>query len=67
MMQTNIIAKSYIYYYVSVYANPIIKTRGHSKFEKHAGMSMTPTLSGNLSITFVDMTQQMIEENKTSY
>lgn len=45
----------------------LLKQEATVKFEKHAGMSMTPTLSGNLSITFVDMTQQMIEENKTSY
>lgn len=67
MMQINIIANSYIQFYVSVYANPIIKTRGHNQFEKHAGMCMTPILAGNLSITFVGMTQQMIQENKTSY
>lgn len=45
---------------------PLLK-RGHSQFEKHAGMCMTPILAGNLSITFVGMTQQMIQENKTSY
>lgn len=67
MMQINIIANSYIQFNVSVYANSIIKRRGHSKFEKHAEMSMTPDLAGNLSITFVGMTQQMIQENKTSY
>lgn len=52
MMQINITANSYIKFYVSVYASPIIKTRGHSKFEKHAGKRMTIILVGNLSYYF---------------
>lgn len=52
MMQINITANSYIQFYVSVSASPITETRGHSKFEKHAGKSMTIILAGNLSYYF---------------
>lgn len=49
MMQINITANSHIHFYVSVYASPIIKTRGNSKFEKRAGKCVTIILAQNLS------------------